>query len=93
MMAMMLMMMMMMTMTMVTMMMTILNTKYGFPKCGCQCRHITASQCVGKFNEVTVVIIITNNIIIIIIIMKKVNCECECDEATFGEERKRFSHR
>ena len=33
------------------------NTKYGFPKCGCQCRHITASQCVGKFNEVIVIFI------------------------------------
>jgi len=42
-------------------------------ECGCQCRHITASQCVGKFNEV--------------------NCECECDEATFGEERKRCEGR
>jgi len=42
-------------------------------ECGCQCRHITASQCVGKFNEV--------------------NCECECDEASFGEERKRCEGR
>lgn len=42
-------------------------------ECGCQCQHITASQCVGKFNEV--------------------NCECECDEATFGEERRRCEGR